>query len=93
MKLEPQNDLLIIKEPPRETQTKSGIVLPEVANARDEEQVAQGEVLSSDNAQYQKGDMILFHKVLPIDAMMEDDKGKHYKVWFLKADDVLAKIN
>jgi len=92
MKLEPQNDLIIIKEPPRETQTKSGIVIPESANAQDDEQVAQGEVLKSDNVHYEPGDVVLFHKVLPIDVMMEDEKGKQFKAWFLKADDVLAKI-
>lgn len=91
MKLAPKNGNLIVKEPDREMVTKSGIFLPEVANARDDEQVAQGEILASDNADYKKGDWVLFHKVLPVDAVVEMND-KKIKVWFLKTKDVLAKI-
>ena len=92
MKLSPRNDILIVKEPDRETQTKMGIILPDIANRRDDEQVAQGELLA-DSGEYSKGDWVLFHKVLPVDAMIKDDKGNDIKVWFLKAEDVLAVLD
>ena len=92
MKLIPKNNILIVKEPDRETQTKMGIILPDIANRRDDEQVAQGELLA-DSGDYKKGDWVLFHKVLPVDAMIKDDKGEDIKVWFLKAEDVLAVLD
>ena len=92
MQLIPKNNHLIVKEPDRETQTKEGIILPEIANARDNEQVAQGEVIGSDSALIKVGAWVLFHKVLPVDAMIQNEKGKDVKVWFLKLEDVLAVI-
>ena len=91
MHLIPKNNLLVIKEPPRELQTKMGIVLPDIANARDDEQVAQGEVLFSDVEEYKPGMMIMFHKVLPIDAEIEMNN-EQFRIWFLKREDVLAII-
>ena len=92
MHLIPKNDILIVKEPDRETQTKEGIVIPDIANRRDDEQVAQGELLA-DSGEYLQGDWVLFHKVLPIDAMIKDEEGEDIRVWFLKAEDVLAVLD
>ena len=92
MKLSPKNDHLIVKEPDRETQTKMGIILPESANKLDDEQVAQGEVLVGCD-EYEKGDWVMFHKVLPIDVIIEDESGEKMRIWFLKAEDVLAVID
>ena len=95
MNLIPKNNHLIVKEPDRETQTKEGIVIPEVGNRRDDEQVAQGEVIGAQknvSEIVKVGDWVMFHKVLPIDVVIEDNKGKKMKVWFLKLEDVLAVI-
>ena len=91
MKLIPKNNHIIVKEPDRETQTKMGIIIPEGANKLDDEQVAQGEVLVGVD-EYEKGDWVMFHKVLPIDVVIEDEKGENIKIWFLKVEDVLAVI-
>jgi len=84
-----KNNYLMVKSIKSEEQsTKEGIILPD--SILEDDQVAQGEVLEG-NEEYKKGDKILFHKIIPVDAQIIY-KGENQKVWFIKINEVICKI-
>lgn len=70
--------------------TSTGLIIPE--QTLEDDQVAQGIVIESDNPEYQKDDIVFFHKVLPVDAQMKYRSDKLETYWFIKADDIICKV-
>ena len=89
MNIQLKNEYVILKAlEDEDTKTESGLYIPKETRA--EEQVATGEILL-DSGEYKKGDKILFHKIIPIDAHLEVN-GKSEQVWFIKIKDIIAVI-
>ena len=92
--VELKNGYIMVKAIERkedETITGSGLILPE--QVLEEDQVSQGHVIRSSVEEYKEGDILFFHKTLPIDAIIKfgDDTSPTEYV-FLKADDVICKV-
>lgn len=69
----------------------SGIIIPE--ETMEDDEVAQGTIISSSEEEYKAGDVILFHKTLPVDALLKmegDDRPTEY--FFVNSRDVVCKI-
>ncbi len=89
MEVQMKNNYLMVKSIKETDQTsKGGIFLPE--STLQDDQVAQGEVLEG-NEEYKKGDIVLFHKIIPVDAQITY-KGESQKVWFIQIKDIICKI-
>lgn len=68
----------------------SGIILPETQ--LDDDQVASGQVVEvPEGSDYKVGDILFFHKVLPIDLHMKYDKELEV-FWFIHPRDVIFKV-
>ena len=92
MKIQPKNGFIVLREPPREQITDSGILIPEASNREDPEQTTYGEVIESSHEDYKEGDVVLFPKVLPNDFEVELVKGKKEVVWFLHHEQVMGVL-
>lgn len=68
----------------------SGLILPETE--QEEDQVAQGIVRESANDNFKKGDVVLFHKMIPVDAQLKLENGDIERFWFIKESDVICKL-
>ncbi len=73
-----------------EKTTQSGLIIPE--ETLQEDQVAQGIVIESNDKEYEPKDVVFFHKVLPIDAQLKYRGSELETFWFIKASDVICKI-
>ena len=74
-----------------EKSSASGLYIPD--EVLEDEQVAQGEVVNSNSENFAIGDLLLFHKVMPVDVNMklDGDKGLS-KYFFIKEQDIICKI-
>lgn len=89
MKLIPKNNQLLVKADEREDEkTSSGLIIPKETI---EEQVAKGTIIESSVAEYVKGQVVLFHKVIPVDVKLQVD-GKLEEFWFVPANDIICVI-
>ena len=84
----------MIKDLPRkeeESIDSAGLHIPK--QSLDDEQVAQGVIVRVDIVGYEKGDVVLFHKVMPVDVNLKiDDDIEFQKYYFIKEQDVICKI-
>jgi co-chaperonin GroES (HSP10) len=92
-KIEMCNNTIMVKELLREKEEEKteGLYIPK--DNLEDEQVAQGVVVNSASEQFKEGDIVLFHKVLPVDVNMKldgDDGLKKY--FFILARDIICKI-
>ena len=89
-----KNGNIMVRELKRKEEdevSSGGLYIPE--QSLDDEQVSQGTVVRSDSKEYSIGDVLLFHKVMPVDVNMkiDDDKGLE-KYFFIQERDVICKI-
>ena len=85
------NNYILVKEiASKDEQLKSGLILPE--SETQEDQVAQGRVLQSTSEQVNKDDIILFHKMIPVDAQLKMENGDIERVWFIKQEDIICVL-
>lgn len=84
------NILVKVQERKSESQlTQSGIYIPE--EVLEEEQVSQGIIIQSQTDGYDKGDGILFHKVIPVDVNLKlDGDVKLEQYFFISEKDVIC---
>ena len=89
-----KNGNIMVKELKRKEDELSndlGLYIPE--QTLEDEQVAQGTVVRSNLEEYKIGDVLLFHKVMPVDVNMKLDKDKGLeKYFFIKESDVICMI-
>lgn len=92
--IELKNSNIMVKELVRkeeEKESKSGLYIPE--EALEDEQVAQGIVVRSEIGLFAKGDVLMFHKVCPVDVNLKIDGDEELnRYFFIKAEDVICKI-
>lgn len=79
-----------IERKQEELRKESGLFIPETEI--EDEQVASGQVVSSSSAEYIKGDVIFFHKVLPVDVNMKYESKEMEKFWFISPKDIIFKV-
>lgn len=86
------NEYILVKEiESRDEQLKSGLILPE--QEQQEDQVAQGKVLQADDStEVKKDDIILFHKMIPVDAQLKMENGDLERVWFIREQDIICVL-
>ena len=88
------NGHIMVKEIKRkkdEETTESGLFIPE--EVLDDEQVSQGFVVRSSVSGYEQGDVVLFHKMMPVDVNMKLDNDKGLETYFfIKESDVICRI-
>jgi len=88
------NDNIMVKEIIMKDEEKisaSGIYIPE--EILEDSQVAQGHVVRSNSDNYNIGDIVLFHKVMPVDVDMKIDEDKALtRYFFIQSQDVICKI-
>mgnify|MGYP001570036673 FL=1 len=89
-----KNGNIMVKELKRTKEEEinpAGLYIPE--NTLEDEQVSQGTVVRSNNSEYNTGDVLLFHKVMPVDVNMkiDDDKGLQ-QYFFIKDSDIICRI-
>lgn len=89
-----KNGNIMVKEIKREKEddvNKLGLYIPE--SMLEDEQVSQGKVVASNINDYELGDILLFHKVMPVDVniKMDWDEGLE-RYFFIKENDVICKI-
>lgn len=92
MKLIPKNNQLLVKSMERKeegTITDTGLIIPE--QTLEDDQVAQGKVIESAHPDYVTGDVVLFHKVIPVDVHLKVDK-EIEEFWFVPANDIICII-
>ena len=80
-----------IERKENEGTTASGLILPE--SIMEDDQVSQGVVIRSCVDEYKEGEVLFFHKTLPIDALIkfgDDTATKEYL--FIKGEDVICKV-
>ena len=95
MNIKPLADRILIEPISSEEKTKSGIVLPDIAEKERPEQgrvvaVGPGKILENGNRQkieVEKGDTVLFSKYSPSEIKIDD---KEYLI--AREDDILAII-
>ncbi len=93
MKVQLKNDNIMVFALDRteeEKTTKTGLIIPE--ETLEEDQVAQGIVIESNDPEYKAKDVVFFHKVLPVDAQLKYRGSELETFWFIKASDVICKI-
>jgi chaperonin GroES len=81
--MKPLNDYIIIKALPKETVTKTGIILPD--NIEEDVMIETGEVIYSADSKVKKGDKIIFSRFLPMNFNYNEQE-----VWALQSKDVIA---
>lgn len=70
----------------------AGLIIPK--ETLDDEQVSQGTVVNSNSDSIKIGDIVLFHRVMPVDVNMKlagDDEMQTY--FFILEKDIICKIN
>ncbi len=80
-----------LKRTENEKQTAAGLFIPE--EVLEDEQVSQGTVVRSNSDEYKIGEILFFHRVMPVDVTMKldnDDKLEQY--FFITDKDVICKI-
>ena len=93
MKIELLNSNILVKAIKREEKDSvgaTGVYIP--TEDLEDEQVSQGSVVQ-DALDFKKGDIVLFHKTLPIDLNIRlegDEELTNY--FFIKMDDIICKI-
>lgn len=94
MKIELFNDNIMVKELKRtegETVSESGLYVPE-QNLEDE-QVSQGTVINSNSPTVNIGDVLMFHKVMPVDVNIKlDGDAVLENYFFIKEGDIICRI-
>ena len=92
--VELKNGYIMIKAIERkenESVTSSGLILPETM--MEDDQVSQGVVIRSCVDEYKEGEVLFFHKTLPIDALIKfGDDTATSEYLFIKAEDVICKV-
>lgn len=92
--VELKNGYIMVKAIERkenETVTSSGLILPE--SMVEDDQVSQGTVIRSSVDEYKEGNILFFHKTLPIDALIQfGDDTAVTEYLFIKGDDVICKV-
>lgn len=80
-----------IKRKKEEDIGQSGLYIPE--ETLEDEQVSQGRIVVSNTSGYDKGEVLLFHKVMPVDVNMklEGDEGLE-RYFFIKESDIICSI-
>lgn len=74
-----------------ESVTASGLILPEAM--MEDDQVSQGTVIRSSVDEYKEGEILFFHKTLPIDALIKfGDDTATTEYLFIKGEDVICKV-
>lgn len=95
MKIELKNNNIMVRElivKEDQTTSKGGIIIPE--EILEEDQVAQGTVVNSSIEGYNNGDILLFHKVMPVNARMKlDGSDKLEEFFFIKEQDVICRLS
>lgn len=88
-----KNNYILVKETSREKEElkdESGLFIPE--ENLDDEQVAQG-IVVQDAEEYHKGDVILFHKIIPVDVNMKlEGDSSLQRYFFIKSSDIICHI-
>lgn len=89
------NNYILVKEiASKDEQLSSGLILPE--QEQQEDQVAQGKVIDiadiNSVADIKKDSIILFHKMIPVDAQLKMENGDIERVWFIKEEDVICVL-
>ena len=92
--VELKNGYIMIKAIERkenESVTSSGLILPE--SMMEDDQVSQGHVIRTSVEEYKEGDVLFFHKTLPIDALIRfGDDTATTEYLFIKGEDVICKV-
>lgn len=92
-KISLMNSNIMVKATEREdeTENKSGLIIPK--ETLEDEQVAQGVVIRSNSESVKIGDLLLFHKVMPVDVNMKIDKDEKLETYFFILEkDIICKI-
>lgn len=93
MKIELDNDNIMVEEiEVSKEDTESSIGLEVSEETLNEDQVAQGKVIESCVEKYKKDDVIMFHKVIPVDVHMKYNTDDLKTYWFIDKKDVICKI-
>lgn len=94
MKIELHNGYIMVEEIKRtatEQTLNSGFIIPE--QQLEDEQTSQGRVVESCVDEYKIGDVLFFHKMLPIDVSLRLSSDSELKPYFfLQQEDVICKI-
>jgi|GEM_PF-6837365 len=87
------NKNIMVKEIVRENDNESfeGLIIPK--ESMEDEQVSQGIVVRTNSENIAIGDVLMFHRVMPVDINMrlEDDK-EMSTYFFIKESDIICKI-
>jgi len=88
------NGNIMVKEVVRteeEEKSSSGIFIPK--EILEDEQVSQGKVVKTDSENIAIGDLVLFHKVMPVDVRIKIDKDEELQSYFFILEkDIICKI-
>ena len=98
MKITLQNDYIMVRSLQRQIEEKiseTGIIVPE-ANL-DDEQVSSAQIVqgNKNSPELKEGDVIFFHKVMPVDVNMEwgpEDKKTIELFWFVSPKDIIFVV-
>jgi|TARA_R100000501_G_C2624764_1_gene118078 co-chaperonin GroES (HSP10) len=90
MKIELDNNNIMVEEIEVKEDTSSDFIIPK--ETLDEEQVAQGTVIESCTDKYKKDDVVLFHKVIPVDVNLKYNSNELKSYWFVPKKDIICKI-
>lgn len=94
MKYELKNSTIMVRELVQAEDEKivaGGLILPK--EIIEEDQVASGTVVQSSTEDYKAGDVLLFHKVLPVNARLKlDGSDKFEEFFFVHERDVICRM-
>tara|TARA_R100000789_G_C2952752_1_gene135501 strand:+ start:344 stop:622 length:279 start_codon:yes stop_codon:yes gene_type:complete len=90
MKIELDNDNIMVEEIEVKEDSSSIFIIPK--ETLDEEQVAQGKVIESSDEKYKADDVVLFHKVIPVDVNLKYNSEEMKSYWFVQKKDIICKI-
>lgn len=94
MKIICKNGHIMVKEMIRteeESKTAMGLIIPK--ETLDDDEVAQGQIIFSQEVEYPVNSIIIFHKTLPVNAMLKldgDEQPKEY--FFVNSRDVVCIV-
>jgi len=88
------NQNIMVKEIIRQdedTGTQNGLIIPK-ENLEDE-QVSQGTVIQSNTKDITVGDVLLFHRVMPVDVHLKLEGDKELEqYYFIQEKDIICKV-
>ena len=93
-KIELFNGNIMVKEIARQDEVSDkieGLIIPK--ETYEDEQVSQGKVVVSNSDKIAVGDVVLFHRVMPVDVNLKLEGDKSPEVYFFILEkDIICKI-